>query len=349
MRKKRVKHYLPTDVYTEAKARLRHLYDTFDAVVVSFSGGKDSLATLHLAREVAQERGISQVDVLFRDEELIPDSVIDFVNDYRQLPWVRMKYFAIPLRSQKFILGRSYDYVQWDPNREHLRPIPGHAIRQQPGDTRVFDQYSADQFLGDFFPGKKAFLLGLRADESLMRFQGMLQKLDEPFIHGSAARRDVFLCKPIYDWTENDVFKYFYDHQIRYCPIYDAQHLAGGNLRVSTPLHAESAKRLGLLRSIDPVFYNRVLKLFPEVAVQDRYWSQIDTQAVVERYGRSLEGIRAYIDEEITDPVQHTKALEAFDDACRKHRREPAKYPAEYIFRYIRGGGFKRKLLPKVT
>ena len=97
----RVKKFIDVDVLTEAKKRLHHIYDLHDSVAVCFSGGKDSLATLHLTHEVAQERfgKDAVVDVIFRDEELIPDSVVDFVNEYRQKPWVRLRWYAVPLAS----------------------------------------------------------------------------------------------------------------------------------------------------------------------------------------------------------------------------------------------------------
>ena len=72
----RVKHFLETDVLTEARARLRHTFEIFDTIAVMFSGGKDSLAVLHLTREIAKEFGQKVVNVVFRDEELIPDPVL---------------------------------------------------------------------------------------------------------------------------------------------------------------------------------------------------------------------------------------------------------------------------------
>lgn len=95
----KIRQYLDEDVLTAARARLRHVYETFDSVAVAFSGGKDSLAVLHLAYQFQAERDLGPVNVVFRDEELIPDEVIDFVDTYRQQRWVNMLWFCVPLKS----------------------------------------------------------------------------------------------------------------------------------------------------------------------------------------------------------------------------------------------------------
>ena len=57
MVKIRKREYTDQNVYKAALDRIRHLYDTFDEVVVSFSGGKDSTATLLCTIILAEERG----------------------------------------------------------------------------------------------------------------------------------------------------------------------------------------------------------------------------------------------------------------------------------------------------
>jgi predicted phosphoadenosine phosphosulfate sulfurtransferase len=168
-----------------------------------FSGGKDSLAVLHLTREVMVERGITKpLDVVFRDEELIPDEVIGFVDKYRQLDWIKMVWFTVPFASTKFMLGTCVSYTQWDNTRRWVRPKPEWGVSLPEGDERAFDQYTMDAYAAKLFKGKIAFVTGIRAAESLIRFRASVNKLSENYINAvtDPQARNVKLCKPIFDW-----------------------------------------------------------------------------------------------------------------------------------------------------
>lgn len=278
-----------------ARERVRHVFETFDKVVVSFSGGKDSLVCLHLAKEEAERRGELPLDVGFVDEEVIPDEVINFVDSYRREPWVKMRWLAPRLACDKFILGRTHQYRAWEPGREWVRPMPEWA--EPLGD--VDSQPEMSVVMAQPFKGRVAILCGIRAEESLTRFRSVTSKLNENYIclpYGLPPTSRCRLVKPVYDWSENDVMKWLHEQGIGWCSIYDSQHLAGYRLRVATPMHAVGAKQATKLQVSSPEFYDRVIQVFPEFDVQARYWGEYDRTAMTRDYeGRGWEGCEAFI------------------------------------------------------
>lgn len=350
----KLKKYIDANVYEEAKRRIKHIIETFDKVFVSFSGGKDSLVTLHLTEEVYRELGIEEkVNVIFRDEELIPDDVIEFVQDYYDSGKYNFKYFAVPLMSNKFILGKTYQYIQWDDSREWIRPKPPYAITGEEG--VIYDQYTMDAFTVKGERGRIALLTGIRADESLTRLRAAINKKNENYINATKAP-NVKICKPIFDWSEKDIFKYMYQNRIKYCQIYDKQMFNQESLRVSTPLHAEAAKRLGKLRTTYPQFYEQLVNIFPEMLVQDRYWGEFDRYAIISRYEPSWSGILKYINDNIKEPERAALAKKRLfhakqfrETAIRKNpkRDNLGGYPILYVFKSIINGDYKRKIQPK--
>jgi len=355
--KKKNVRYIGVDVLTEAKNRIRHVISSFDELVCAFSGGKDSLVIIHLVREVYDELGMSQpVKVIFRDEELIPDDVIQFVLDVKaDTKRFDLTYFAIPMMSEKYLLGKKYEYIQWDNDREWIRPKPDCAITTT-NSHKPLSQYSMDKFCIQGLKGKVAMVNGIRSDESLVRFRSCINKRNENYINATESP-NVKLVKPIFDWSENDVFRYFYDKQIRYCSIYDLQVWNKQALRVSTPLHAETAKELYKLKTLYPIFYQQVMDLFPEMITHERYFKDLDRFSIINRYPKSWRGIHLYIKENINDPkmramaykrVEFTQKLRANNQATGSAGRPENMwgYPIMYVFQQVINGSYKRKIQP---
>lgn len=349
-----IKRYLDIDVYEMAKKRIAHVINTFDSVLVAFSGGKDSLTVLNLVQEVYDEMGIKEkVKVFFRDEELIPDNVISFVQNIAESGKYDFRYYAIPLKSTKFILGRTIEYVQFDPKRRWLRNPPEYAIQDKSG--RIFSQYDADEYICQNERGRVAIINGIRADESLIRLRSCVNKFNENYINATQNKR-IKLVKPIYDWKTEDVFLYFLKHDISYCPIYDEELWNNQALRVATPLHAESAKRFDKYRTLNPVFYQQLVDLFPEMIVQERYWNEYERPDFdSDKYEHSEAGLYDYIRNEIKDKKQADLARMRIDTALKTRRNKMnagqlhnfGGYPLRHLFNCLVTGQYKRVLQAK--
>ena len=53
-----MKRWLGMDVFTAARSRLAEVFDAFERVFVSFSGGKDSGVVVQLALDIAREKAV---------------------------------------------------------------------------------------------------------------------------------------------------------------------------------------------------------------------------------------------------------------------------------------------------
>ena len=348
------KKYIPKSVYTASKERIKEIINITDDRIVMFSGGKDSLVVLNLVQEVYDELGINEkVKVAFFDEELIPDFVIDFVIDIYKSNKYDFRYYAIPLKSFKHSMGVTEGYVQWDPNREWVRQPPSFAITLN-DNPEGLSQYNRDKLVCEGLEGNVAMIKGLRADEGLYRLKSCLNKPHKTYIN-KTEYKNIISCKPIYDWTEKDVFVYFYKNNINYNENYDKQTWNKQTLRLATPLLPEHRKEWYKLKTYDPDFYNRIVKIFPEMILQDRYGKEIQKDDNFEGYEHTIKGLNKYIEDNLTGDDKNlckkriATALKTRINLIQKGENKNifASYPLRVLFMYVRNCTFKRSLFPQ--
>lgn len=203
-------------------------------------------------------------------------------------------------------------------------------------------------------------MLGVRAEESLMRDSGFMKSRHPEW--RQTGLKNVTLCNPIYDWKEKDIFKYLIENNIEYCKTYDYQVFEREPLRVASVLHAEASAHLKTLKNKDPILYEQIFDIFPEIELQSRYGKQIkksnkhilEMQEWRDKVGHPFLAIVEWIEANL-EGLKKKQALKLVYKAkqgreSRKKKHEDSKYggfPYYYIFNAIVQGKFKRaNLMP---
>ena len=111
---------------------------------------------------------------------------------------------------------------------------------------------------------KTVCLLGMRADESLQRYSGFLNKQ-----YGYKGKcwitkqfKDVWCASPIYDWTLDDIWHATWLFHYDYNKLYDLYYKAGlkpSQMRVASPFNDYSKDALNMYRVIDPQIWVRLV------------------------------------------------------------------------------------------
>ena len=355
----KTKHYIDQDVYTAAKTRIHDAINQSDNQAVLCSGGKDSVLVAHLVSECYKEQNIQNpVNLIFMDEELINQDVINGIKTLQKNPKFKVYWFNIPITCDMYNTGKTREYIQNDPTREHVREPPQEAITLEtlglPRD-KILNRYQISDIQARLFPGKVCLFKGIRSEESLFRLTQVIRRKHSPHIGAQTPKH--FECVPIYDWKEEDVFLYYYKNGIKYNPIYDKQMWSNAPLRVSTPTHTYNTDTYNKLRSIDPKLYEGIVEVFPDMAHADRYNNEVkEDKKGFQQYPHNIHGLMQYIDDTYTDNKEHNiqakkKILWAYKRREQNKNRPGSDkfggYPLYYLFGIIQRGATLRHIIPR--
>jgi predicted phosphoadenosine phosphosulfate sulfurtransferase len=342
----RQRMFLDMSCVDAARQRIRHVYNTFDTVCVQFSGGKDSTAVLLLAKEVHEERGLGPVRVIFRDEEMVSPTTVTYVERVRNYDWVDMEWYCLPYPAEIWVLGKRETTLLWSEKRK----AEGRLVRNMPEWAITAHDFGLDhtKSLPDqtdayTMQGKKgnvAFLTGVRASESMVRYRSIVQKLHENYIVTPYKLRKgipLKFAKVIYDWNTNDVFKYISEeHGAEYCEYYDLAAITGSNTRVGIPLHSVAIRRIGDVVATEPEFYDRLYECFPHIDAQRRWWSEFDVERIISAYSRDgFSGAGEFIDDYILGEKDRWQAKSFVSKFRKKHSSDPYGYPVNWLIRNL--------------
>lgn len=266
---------LDADVLTKARERIGQLFDRFDKVVVSFSGGKDSTVCLNLALEVAHERGRLPLDVYTFDEEAIHPETVQYLARVAARPDVRFRWYCLPVQHRNACSRRSPYWYPWNPADRALwvRELPPGAITELPGFQLGMTMPDCAPLVYGREHGMVADIRGIRAQESLRRLRMVAMKVEDNWI---AAPRNGHNCavSPIYDWTTEDVWlapqQFGWDYNRTY-DVFDKAGIKPHNQRVCPPYGEEPLGGLFQYAQCWPELWHKMVARVPGAATAARY------------------------------------------------------------------------------
>ncbi len=275
-----MKKYLEKNVYEALQDRLKFIFDNFDNIYVSFSGGKDSGLLLNMVLSYKRRNKIAKkIGVFHQDFEAQYQTTTDFVSRMfeNNLRDIEPYWVCLPMGSRCAVSNYQMYWYPWDPDKEELwvRPMPKmpYIINM---DNNPFDFYRYKMVQEDLYAefgewysrqkkGKTICLLGIRADESLNRYRAYANDR-KTIMQGNQWTTKMgenwWNAYPIYDWTTKDVWiangKFDYDYN-RIYDLFWKTGLSISQMRVASPYHESAKESLNLYRVLEPATWVRVV------------------------------------------------------------------------------------------
>ena len=272
--------YLDQNVYNALQDRLHFLFREFENIFVSFSGGKDSGLLLNLVLDFQKKYYPQRRIGLFHQDF---EAQYSATTQYIERTFARVEkdvepyWVCLPMATRTALSSYEMFWYPWDDTAQDawVRPMPEHPyvihLQNNPITTYRYKMHQEDlarQFCRWYRIshgyGKTVCLLGIRADESLQRYSGFLNKK-----HGyrdtcwiSKQFKDVWTASPLYDWTTGDVWHANAIFHYDYNRLYDLFYRAGVPLdsqRVASPFISPAIASLHLYKAIDPNTWGRMV------------------------------------------------------------------------------------------
>lgn len=277
------KKYLSQNVLDAARERISYVFDEFDRIYISFSGGKDSGIMLNLALEEASRRD-RNIGVLVVDLEAQYTHTIEYIERALNHPNIAPYWVCLPLHLRNAVSQFQPHWLCWDPAKREawVREFPKNCINDEeyfPFFRRGMEFEEFVPAFGDWYAGdtKTACLVGIRSDESLNRFR-TIASTSKTSYNGkqwtTKVSDNVYNIYPIYDWRTEDLWTANARFRWDYNRIYDLMHMAGLTLhqmRLCQPYGDDQRKGLYLFKILEPDTWARVVNRVEGANFGNRY------------------------------------------------------------------------------
>lgn len=265
------------NVYETTMERIKYIFNEFDHVYISFSGGKDSGVMLNLCLQYLKQNNINRkITLMHLDYEAQYEMTTDYVqlmeDKYRD--YLKIYHVCVPFKV-KTCTSMYQDY--WRPWEEKLKDIWVRKLPQIAMTKNDFDFYKDDMWDYEFQEKlsswihkrekakKTAVLVGIRTQESLQRWRAIHKERESYYKGKKYSKRidsNVYNFYPIYDWKTEDIWIANGKFGFEYNKLYDLYYQAGlpiDMMRVASPFLSEGQETLKLYKIIEPHTWGKLV------------------------------------------------------------------------------------------
>ena len=271
-----MKIYKDQDVLSAARDRYKFIFNNFDNVCFSFSGGKDSSLMIQIANIVAKK--LNKVfDVMYIDLEAQYKHTIEHVYELKELSQIRDFYhIALPLYLRNAVSVLQPKWICWKPEDKELwvRDLPEDSVNLTnnylPFYDRVmeFEEFvpSFNKWYADTKGGMCAVGVGIRADESLNRFRTIALPKNKVMFENKPLTNQIykntFNFYPLYDFKTQDVWGAISLLDLKYNKIYELMYKNGLSIheqRLCQPYGDDQRNGLDQFKALEADTWEKIL------------------------------------------------------------------------------------------
>lgn len=294
--------YQGVNVWDATQDRLKFIFDNFEKVYVSFSGGKDSGVLLNLVIDYVRANCPDRkIGVQVMDNEanytLSTEFMLKILDDNRDI--LDIYWCCLPITIGCAVSVYHSDWQCWGNDYRDRwiqdRPDRDYVVTWENRIEKGFDWFEEnswyDHFWDDFAEWYSdgvptANLIGIRTQESLNRFRAIMNegKTTKKGKMWTKKNTDwVFNCYPIFDWRTDDIWTATAKNEWSYNKLYDMFYKAGvpiNSMRVASPFMSEAKSSLNMYRVIDPKIWTRLVSRVNGANFVATYGKQLDYKSV---------------------------------------------------------------------